>query len=136
MRYALISSGLLLLCGSLSCVAQQPAITPETQQYASRLLGDTMMNGKAYEYDRELSDDIGPRLTGSANYMHAADWAEAQFRSLGLENVHKEMWAIPAAWEPESATGSITAPVAHPLHIYSSGWSPSTPSAGIEGQSS
>ena len=34
-----------------------------------------MVAGKAYDYDRTLADDIGPRLTGSDNYMKAAAWA-------------------------------------------------------------
>jgi len=28
--------------------------------------------------------------------MHAAAWAEQQFKSLGLQNVHTEEWTIPA----------------------------------------
>jgi putative cell wall-binding protein len=31
-----------------------------------RLGGQMMIAGQAYEYDRHLADDIGPRLTGSA----------------------------------------------------------------------
>lgn len=77
---------------------------------------------------------IGPRLTGSSNYMRAAEWAEEQFRALGLSNVHAEEWTIPATWEPEGpATGQIVKPVEHHLHIYSLGWSPSTPKDGVAG---
>ena len=78
---------------------------------------------------------IGPRLTGSANYMRAAEWAEQQFKALGLASVHTEEWTIPATWEPEvPATGRIVKPVEHQLHIYSLGWSPSTPAKGVEGE--
>ncbi len=116
--------------------AQTPAITPsvsqDTRAAVKQLLGDILLNGEAYEYDRQLADSIGPRLTGSPNYMRAADWAQQHFKQLGLTDVHTETWTIPATWEPVSASGRILTPVDHPLHIYSIGWSPSSPKHGIE----
>ncbi len=118
---------------TLAATAQTPApVSPETRIAVKELIGDIFLNGQAYEYDRQLADTIGPRLTGSPNYMHAAEWAQGQFKQLGLSNVHTEDWTIPAIWEPESASGRILSPVDHPLHIYSIGWSPSTPKHGIE----
>jgi carboxypeptidase Q len=111
------------------------SISPETRDAVRPLIGDSILNGKAYEYDGHLADMIGPRLTGSANYMRAAEWAEQQFKALGLASVHAEEWTIPATWEPEvSATGRIVKPIEHQLHIYSLGWSPSTPEKGVEGE--
>jgi hypothetical protein len=110
------------------------AVSPETRDAARQLIGDSVMNGKAYEYDGHLADMIGPRLTGSSNYMRAADWAVEQFKALGLSNVHTEEWTIPAAWEPDGpATGQILKPVEHHLHIYPVGWSLSTPPGGVAG---
>ncbi len=126
----------LLLCLALlasSAPAQTAPVSPETRAAARDLIGDILLNGQAYEYDRELADTIGPRLTGSPNYMRAAGWAEAKFKQLGLSNVHTEDWTIPATWEPESASGHILTPVDHTFHLYSVGWSPSTPPAGITG---
>jgi carboxypeptidase Q len=124
-----------------SCAhAQSPAATPipvspETRAAVSRLIGDVMVNGKAYDYDRHLADSIGPRLTGSDNYVHAVSWAVDQFKSLGLKNVHTESFTMPALWEPETpATGNIIEPRNQALHIYSAGWSPSTPAEGITGK--
>ena len=112
--------------------AQTPAaapVSPDTRAAVRQLLGDILLNGQAYEYDRQLADTIGPRLTGSPNYMRAAAWAQAHFHELGLSNVHTEAWTIPATWEPDSASGRILTPIDHPLHLYSYGWSPSTTSA-------
>ena len=109
-----------------------PTVSNETREAVRRLLGESLLNGKAYAFDEQLADGIGPRLTGSANYMRAAAWAVEQFKSFGLANVHTEEWTIPAAWEPDApATGHLISPVDHPLHIYSLGWSPSTPNGGI-----
>jgi carboxypeptidase Q len=125
----------LLAC--LSVQAQNPppaAISPATRDAVQQMIGDTLLNGKAYEYDEYLADNIGPRLTGSSNYMHAAEWVTQQMKSIGLANVHTEGWTIPDTWEPETpAEGRIIAPIEHRLHIYSLGWSPSTPKTGVEG---
>ena len=87
------------------------AVAPQTRDAVQRLIGDGILNGKAYEYDGHLADMIGPRLTGSSNYMRAVDWAEQQFKELGLVNVHTEEWTIPATWEPDgNAVGHIVSP--------------------------
>jgi carboxypeptidase Q len=117
------------------CAYAQTSVSPDTRAAVRQLVGDIMVNGQAYEYDRQLADNIGPRLTGSDNYVHAVSWAIDQFKSLGLTNVHTESFTMPALWEPEIlATGQITSPRLHTLHIYSTGWSPSTPDAGVKGQ--
>lgn len=93
-----------------------------------------MLAGQAYEYDRQLADGIGPRLTGSANYVRAAEWAEAEFKRLGLQNVHGESWEIPATWESETtAVAHMIAPHQQRLYLESEGWSPSTPTGGVRG---
>jgi carboxypeptidase Q len=110
------------------------SLTGDTQSALVKLGGQMMVAGKAYEYDRQLSDEIGPRLTGSGNYEKAVEWAVGEFKRMGLSNVHTESWEIPAAWEPETAaTGRIVAPHEQRLHIESEGWSPSTPSGGVRG---
>jgi hypothetical protein len=114
--------------------AESKPLPPETQSALVRLGGQLMMAGKAYDYDRHLADDIGPRLTGSANYNEAAAWAESEFTRLGLANVHRESWEIPATWEPETlATARLLKPHGQRLHLESEGWSPSTPEGGVRG---
>lgn len=99
-----------------------------------RLGGQLMLAGKAYDYDRVLADDYGPRLTGSANYEKAAAWAAGEFQRLGLSNVHLEPWEIGATWEPETwASAEIVVPRHMRLHLESDGWSPSTPPGGVHG---
>jgi carboxypeptidase Q len=130
----------LLFCPAL-LTAQSPSptapftISPETREVARQLIGDSILNGKAYAYQAYLADMIGPRLTGSSNYMRSAGWAEQQFTTLGLSNVHTEEWTIPATWEPVGpAIGKIVDPVEHQRHIYSVGWSRSTTQKGVEAE--
>ncbi len=112
-----------------------PAVDAQLKSDLIKLGGQMMVAGQAYEYDRHLADDIGGRLTGSANYAEAAAWAEGEFKRMGLSNVHREAWEIPATWEPEgAATARMIAPHEQQLHLVSEGWSPSTPKGGVRGK--
>ncbi len=114
--------------------APSPVLDAASQHAVVKLGGLLMLAGKAYEYDRTLSDDLGPRLTGSENYRKAADWATGEFKRLGLANVHEDPWEIANTWEPEVwATGRILVPREMRLHLESDGWSTSTPKQGIKG---
>lgn len=137
----ILSKGFLLIALAPVCVWAQNAATPAaasldpaTRQALVRLGGQLMVDGKAYEYDRVLADDIGPRLTGSANYVKAAGWATDEFKKMGLSNVRQEDWEISAAWEPEVwATAEILEPHRQRLHLEADGWSVSTPEGGVRG---
>jgi hypothetical protein len=131
----LFASAFLASCAFAQTAATPANVSPETRAEVSRLVGNILVDGKAYDYDRHLADNIGPRLTGSDNYVRAVSWAVDQFKALGLKNVHTESFSMPALWEPETpATGGITEPRPQMLHIYSAGWSPSTPAEGITGK--
>ncbi len=124
------------------CVASMaqdshPALTVDAKlrEDLIHLGGQMLLAGQAYEYDRHLADEIGPRLTGSANYVRAVEWTEAEFKRMGLANVHGEAWDLAAAWEPETlATARMTVPHEQRLHLESEGWSPSTPAGGVRGE--
>jgi Zn-dependent M28 family amino/carboxypeptidase len=76
-----------------------------------------------------LTENIGPRLTGSPQLKQASEWAAEQFKSLGLANVRQEPWKIAASWTRGSGTGAsgrITSPSAHELTLAAAGWSPAT----------
>jgi hypothetical protein len=130
----ILLASLLPACAQSAPAADASKLSPEEQSALVRLGGQLMIAGKAYDYDRHLADDIGPRLTGSANYNEAAAWAESEFTRLGLANVHREPWEIPATWEPETlATARMIKPHEQRLHLESEGWSPSTPEGGVRG---
>jgi Zn-dependent M28 family amino/carboxypeptidase len=74
-----------------------------------------------------LTDQIGPRLTGSSELNHASHWALEQFTKLGLANAHLEPWTIANSWSRGPATGRIVSPAAHPLTLATAGWSTATP---------
>jgi hypothetical protein len=53
MRLILTASLALL---TLAAPAQNPAVSPETHAAVRNLLGEVLLNGQAYEYDRQLAD--------------------------------------------------------------------------------
>ena len=138
MRFKLVVAMALLLPAlgwAQSAAPGAAKLDPATEQALVKLGGQLMVDGKAYDYDRHLADDIGPRLTGSDNYMKAAAWAADEFRRMGLSNVREEDWEITAAWEPEVwATGEIVTPHRQRLHLEADGWSVSTPESGVKGK--
>src|ERR1700730_4852071 len=76
-----------------------------------------------------LSDNIGPRLTGSPQLKQANDWTREMFAKYGLTNAHLEPWTMEHSWARGRASARIVSPTEHPLTIASAGWSPSTPGA-------
>src|SRR5579859_7812453 len=73
-----------------------------------------------------LSDEIGPRLTGSPQLKRANEWTAEMFKKYGLTNVHLEAYTIPHAWERGKATARIIVPTEHPLTIAAAAWTPGT----------
>jgi Iap family predicted aminopeptidase len=108
------------------------AAGPAYDAGTARRLIQSALNGRAYEYTRQLTE-IGPRLTGSASYERSVDWSVQQFNALGLGSVRRERFSVARTWERErAARGRILAPIQQPLLMASLGWAPSTPDGGIE----
>lgn len=106
----------------------QPA-TDDTSTFAAadaQILGEIRNHSEAMENLEYLSDEIGPRLTGSPQLKQANDWAAAKFREYGLTNVKLEPWTIAHSWTRGTARARVVLPAEHPLTIASAGWSPGT----------
>jgi Zn-dependent M28 family amino/carboxypeptidase len=95
----------------------------------ARLLAEVRDHSEAMQNLEYLSDEIGPRLTGSAQLKQANDWTAQQMKKYGLVNVHLEPWTIAHSWTRGTARARIVSPTDHPLTIASAGWAPSTPGA-------
>ena len=84
-----------------------------------------------------LTDVYGPRLTGSPPLEQAADWAVAQMKAWGLENVALEPWpassdpahpsnSFPRGWTNEKFYMAVTAPQAFAIAGTPIAWTPGT----------
>jgi carboxypeptidase Q len=92
----------------------------------AQILSEVRDHSQVMENLEYLSDEIGPRLTGSPQLKQANDWTAAKFREYGLTNVHLEPWTIAHSWTRGTAQARIVSPAGHPLTIASAGWSPGT----------
>jgi carboxypeptidase Q len=116
----------------LAAVVHRAAARPaadDTSAFASgdaQILKEIQEHSEAMENLEHLSDNIGPRLTGSAELKQANEWTAEMFRKYGLTNVHLEPWTIAHSWTRGTARARITKPAEHPLTIAAAGWSPST----------
>lgn len=80
---------------------------------------------------RLLTDDIGGRISGSPAMQKAVEWAVAAFRAEGIE-VHTEKYTLPVTWSEGNTRLELLAPLNFPVRLVAEGWSPPTPSGGIE----
>jgi carboxypeptidase Q len=120
------SSGLVLV-GFLFLVAGRPSLVAEDVSSKARGLAADATSTQFLALDQKiiaaakqhsevlknltyLSDEIGPRLTGSAKLRRANEWTAAKMKEYGLSNVHLESWTIPAAWERGPATARLVEP--------------------------
>ena len=97
-------------------------------QSTERLIDYTLANSRAYEHLSYLTDQIGPRLSGSANAEKAVQWTTKQFRAWGID-VRNEPVMVPH-WVRGAERGRL---VSHgqPLVLTALGGSIATPADGI-----
>src|SRR6266481_91390 len=81
----------LCLIVSVSCVPLL-AQTPADKDLLDRIRQEEKDNSQIMKTEHMLTDVYGPRLTGSPNHKHAAEWAVKQMASWGLSNAHLEPW--------------------------------------------
>jgi len=105
-----------------------------TKAALTKITGEGLFDSHAFQYLTELSDDVGPRVTGSPAAQKAIEWGQAKMRAIGLENVHAEKWQLWKGWTRGSAHAELLAPIRRPLHVDAMGWTGSTPAGGAEGE--
>jgi Zn-dependent M28 family amino/carboxypeptidase len=96
--------------------------------------GAGTMETHTYEFLEQLSDDIGARVTGSPADAQACEWSLRTMKSMGLENVHKEVYQIAHGWTRGTSDLELVAPIHRRLFSDSLGWVGSTPVGGLEAE--
>ena len=103
-----------------------------TLKSLAAIAGAGMIETNTYENLRELSDDIGARVTGSPEAAKAVAWGVEKMKGIGLENVHAEPWPLSRGWTRISADAELISPIHRRLMIDAMGWVGSTPAGGAE----
>lgn len=129
MRRALFCSlALLAACARSSAAGDAPA-SAEVTALRDRVLATS----KAYDTVRSLTDEAGPRLSGSPGGKVAVEWAVRTLKAAGLTNVHAEPVAVPH-WDRGEEHAALVEPAPQPLAITTLGGSVGTPPGGLEAE--
>ena len=97
---------------------------------AGRIIGAALTSKRAYERLAYLTDHIGNRLSGSAALERGIEWAVAEMKKDGLDNVRAEKVMVPH-WVRGEESLEMISPVTRSLNILGLGNSVGTPEAGI-----
>jgi carboxypeptidase Q len=112
--------------------ADAPAVLklPDYQSAADKLIRAATGTDFAYKRLAELCDTFGPRFSGTTNLEAAIDWALAQMKADGLENVHGEDVMVPH-WVRGEESIEMLQPTRQKLPMLGVGDSVGTPRKGI-----
>jgi len=73
-----------------------------------------------------LTDQFGPRLTGSPAHKQAAEWARDRMKAFGLSDPKLEPWQFGRGWVLDRIVVEMVEPRYMPLIGYADAWSPPT----------
>ncbi len=100
---------------------------------AGRIIGAALTSDRAYARLAHLTDHIGHRLSGSKALERAIEWAIAEMKQDGLDNVRAEKVMVPHWVRGEESLEMIT-PVSRKLTMLGLGNSVATPANGISAE--
>src|SRR6476620_12750467 len=111
----LIALLIALLCPFSSPSAAPPAPSASTswldpyREPAARLIGEALSSSFAWDRLALIGDTFGNRLSGSQALEDAIQWAVAEMKKDGLDNVHTEPVKVPH-WIRGQESAEIVAP--------------------------
>ena len=135
----------LALATSAALLAQTPApkppVPPRTwgtpdkpfTSDVARLLQEVADHQQAVQNLEELSDSIGPRLTGSLQLRRAQAWAMDKLKGWGAVNVHEEAYAFGPSWTRGTDRARLLNANGQNLLVAQAAWTPGTKGP-IEGE--
>ena len=97
---------------------------------AGQIIGAALTSDRAYLRLGYLTDRIGNRLSGSKNLERAIEWAVAEMKRDGLENVRAEKVMVPH-WVRGDESLELISPEPRKLSVLGLGNSTGTPPEGI-----
>jgi carboxypeptidase Q len=126
-----------LLITAMVAPAPLLAATPDENQpdltMVSRIREEGYRHSRVMEIESELTDRLGPRLSGSANLKKANEWTRDALTGYGLQNAHLEGYDFGRGWALDSISVRMTAPTVAQLVALPKAWTPAT-SGEIKGE--
>ena len=107
-----------------------PAFPDGYHDAASRLIGAALTDDGGWNKLAYLCDRIGHRIAGSSGLERAIEWAAAEMRREGLENVQTPPVKVPH-WVRGAESARLVAPLDAPVFLLGLGGSIATPPEGL-----
>jgi carboxypeptidase Q len=124
-RLLAVAMAVVFVVAASPAPAASPNETVDLEMMA-RIRQEGLRNSKVMDILSELTDNIGPRLTGSPNMKRANEWTKEQLTKYGLVNAHLESYAFGRGWSEEFAYVRMTSPDTTMLIAAPEAWTPST----------
>ena len=106
---------------------------PVDLDMVTRIRDEGLHRSEVMETVRQLTDVIGPRLTGSPQMKRANEWTRDKLAEWGLENAGLHAYAFGRGWSFTRASVQMIAPEEVPLIALPKAWAPGIKKA-VRGQ--
>jgi len=110
----------------LFCMTIFSASAETNLDMVNKIRAEGFYNSHVMSTLQHLTDDIGPRLSGSPQLKQANNWITAQLSEWGLVNAHLEGFEFGRGWSNQSASIEMLAPRKVSLHGIPVAWTPGT----------
>src|SRR5687767_12625091 len=108
-----------------------PAMGQGEPEVIARIVDEGKNNSKVWLYLNFISQEIGPRLTGSTRLERANNWTRDMFESFGCTNAHLQKWGeIPVRFDREQSYFRLVGPVERDLEFTTLSWTAGTDGPG------
>jgi len=116
----LTGTALLVLAAHLG------AEEPVDHEIINQIRYEGFHNSQVMEIARGLTEEIGPRLTGSPQLKKANEWTRDKLASWGLDGAHLESFDFGRGWTFTKASVHMIRPAKLPLLALPKAWTPGT----------
>ncbi len=123
-RLALLA--LIPVAPALIFPAAVSAEEPIDWQAVNRIRDEGLRHSQVMSILEQLTDGIGPRLTGSPGMKESNEWTRQQLEEWGLANAHLEAFEFGRGWSFTRASVHLLEPREMPLIALPEAWTPGT----------
>ena len=99
---------------------------PVDHEVINQIRYEGFHNSQVMEIARALTEEMGPRLTGSPQLKRANEWTRDKLASWGLDGAHLESFEFGRGWTFTNASVHMVRPAKLPLLALPKAWTPGT----------
>jgi len=111
---------------SLLCLSTAAAYAGTDLDMANKIRAEGFYNSEVMHTLEQLTDEIGPRLSGSPQMKKANEWTLNKLKAWGLKNAYLDPFEFGRGWSHDSATINLISPREVTLHGIPVAWTPGT----------